>query len=54
MEVPYAATFDIHHSKDCIFETAAKVKEVFGTVENIAVLERESYETFLHDAIKQG
>lgn len=54
MQIPYSATFDVNHSHDSIFETAAKIKEVFGVVENVAVLERESYETFIHDIVKQG
>lgn len=45
-EVPvqYVATFDVSHSKDGIFETASKVKEVIGLVENVVVLERETFE----------
>ena len=54
VEIPYTAKFDVNHSRDSIFETAAKIKEVFGVVENVAVLERESYETFIHDIVKQG
>jgi len=54
VQIPYSATFDVNHSRDSIFETAAKIKEVFGVVENVAVLERESYETFVHDIVKQG
>jgi hypothetical protein len=48
----YDATFDVHHSKDCIYDTANKVKEVIGLVENVAVFERESFETFVNDLVK--
>ncbi len=54
MQIPYSATFDVNHSRDSIFETGAKIKEIFGVVENVAVLERESYETFVQDIVKQG
>ncbi len=54
VNLPYAATFDVHHSRDCIYETAAKVKEILGHIDNVAVFERESYETFVHDVISQG
>lgn len=51
MNLPYVATFDVHHSHDCIYETAAKVKEALGNIDNVAVFERESYETFVHDIV---
>ena len=50
----YNAQFDVHHSKDCIYETASKLKEVIGLVENVAVFERESYEVFVHDVASSG
>ena len=54
MNLPYVATFDVNHSRDCIYETAAKVKEALGHVDNVAVFERESYETFVHDILPSG
>jgi hypothetical protein len=54
VNLPYVATFDVHHSRDCIYETAAKVKEALGHVDNVAVFERESYETFVHDVVPSG
>lgn len=54
VELPHAAAFDVHHSRDCIYETAAKVKEVLGHIDNVAVFERESFETFVHDVVAQG
>ena len=54
VNLQYSAVFDVHHSKDCIYETAAKLKETLGLIENIAVFERESYESFVHDVIPGG
>jgi hypothetical protein len=47
----YDAHFDVHHSKECIYDTASKLKEVVGLVENVAVFERESYQVFIHDVV---
>jgi len=30
VNLPYIAKFDVLHSKDCIFEISAKIKEIFG------------------------
>lgn len=54
VNIPYVATFDVHHSRDCIYETSAKVKEALGQIDNVAVFERETYETFVHDVVAQG
>ncbi|TNV83810.1 hypothetical protein FGO68_gene11754 [Halteria grandinella] len=51
--VGYAATFDVSHSKDGIYETAAKVKEVIGLVDNVVVLERETFEVLFTDLATQ-
>lgn len=47
MELQYDATFEVQHSRDCIYGTAEKLKEVIGLVDNVLVLERESYEVFM-------
>jgi hypothetical protein len=54
VNLDYNATFDIHHSKDCIYDTANKLKEVVGLVDNVAVFERETYETFVNDLVKSA
>ena len=45
----YAATFDVVHSRDCIYDTSAKVKEILGTVDNLVVFERETFEVFINE-----
>lgn len=37
------------HSRDGIYETAAKVKEVIGLVDNVVVVERETFEVFFNE-----
>lgn len=43
------ATFDLKHDKDSIYEVSAKLKEVIGHVNNLAVLERQSFEVLVND-----
>lgn len=44
MTIEYSGTFDVSHSRESIYETAAKVKEVIGLVDNMVVVERETFE----------
>ena len=50
----YTAVFDVQHSRDCIYETASKLKESLGLIDNVVILERESYESFVHDVVPGG
>lgn len=43
------ATFDLKHEKENIYDVAAKLKEVVGHVDNLAVLERQSFEVLIND-----
>lgn len=35
------------HSRDCIYETADKVREVLGKVDSVLILERESFDVMM-------
>ena len=54
VNLQYSGVFDVTHSKDCIYETASKLKETLGLIDNLAVFERESYESFVHDVVPGG
>lgn len=43
------ATFDLKHDRDNIYEVSAKLKEVVGHVDNLAILERTSFEVLITD-----
>jgi hypothetical protein len=51
--VEYAATFDVWHSEEGIFDTADKVKEVIGLIDNVVVFERETFEVLFTDLASQ-
>jgi hypothetical protein len=54
VNLQHSAVFDVHHSRDCIYETASKLKETLGLIDNVVVFERESYESFVHDVVPGG
>lgn len=54
VNLQHNATFDVVHSRDCIYETSSKVKEVIGLVDNLAVFENESYEVLIHDLVEKA
>ncbi len=39
----------MQHERDSIFGNADKVREIFGQVDNVLVLENEAYEVFITD-----
>ena len=43
------ATFDLNHDKKTIYDVAAKLKDVIGKVDNLAVLERPSFEILVNE-----
>ncbi|CDW84928.1 purine nucleoside phosphorylase [Stylonychia lemnae] len=49
VKLDYDAIFNIKHSRDEVFETSVKVGEILGQVDNILVLEKETYEVFMND-----
>ena len=42
-KLDYNLVLDVVHSRECLLSSIDKVKEIVGKVENIVVLERESY-----------
>ena len=45
----FDATFDVEHSKECIYEVSSKLKEVLGLIDNVLVLERESFDILVEE-----
>lgn len=43
----YDLVLDVNHSRDCIYETADKVREVLGKVDSVLILERESFDVMM-------
>ena len=54
LSLPYSATFDVVHSRDCIYDTASKVKEVLGLIDNVVVFEREASEVFFSKVVGEN
>jgi hypothetical protein len=47
LDIKYDAEFEVRHSREGVFGTAERVREVVGQVNNIVVFERETYEVII-------
>lgn len=43
------ATFDLKHNKDSIYSVSGKLKEVVGFVDNLVILEKQTFEVLVKD-----
>lgn len=47
MDLKYNEVIDLTHSRDCIYQSAERVKAVLGRVEHLVIFERETFEVVM-------
>lgn len=47
VDLKYNEVIDLTHSRDCIYQSAERVKAVLGRVEHLVVFERETFEVVM-------
>lgn len=49
VDLKYNEVIDLTHSRDCIYQSAERVKAVLGRVDHLVVFERETFEVVMHE-----
>lgn len=49
VDLKYNEVIDLTHSRDCIYQSAERVKAVLGRVDHLVVFERETFEIVMHE-----
>ena len=49
VDLKYNEVIDLTHSRDCIYQSAERIKAVLGRVDHLAVFERETFEVVMHE-----